>query len=197
MADAMLLYRKTLIFQAFRAFILPSQSRRLCGVSCVYGGGEVCVAGLKKQEEAYVQRRFEGLSQRKAYRAAFPQSKRWTDATVDNKACELEKRSEIRVRLAEIKNENAEDARMSRQSVLKKIEDIINSKGVTFKGSDIINALRLYVEMCGLGEQSSAASTAQTAELLTTISKSLAGSPHFYDPEKDTGKEPTEAGDGE
>lgn len=55
--------------------------------------------------EDYAQARAEGLSQRKAYRKAFPRSEGWKDATVDNKASALEREnSEIMARYQELKD---------------------------------------------------------------------------------------------
>ena len=48
------------------------------------------VPALKNpRQEKYVQKLIEGMSQRKAYRAAFPASKKWKDSTVDSKASAL------------------------------------------------------------------------------------------------------------
>lgn len=61
--------------------------------------------------EDYAQARAKGLSQRKAYREAFPKSAKWKDNTVDCRAYELEKKHrEILDRLAEIKEEAANAA---------------------------------------------------------------------------------------
>lgn len=61
--------------------------------------------------EDYAQSRAKGLSQRKAYREAFPSSVKWKDATVDNKAYALEKqKGEILARIKEIKEEAANAA---------------------------------------------------------------------------------------
>lgn len=55
--------------------------------------------------EDYAQARAEGLSQRKAYRKAFPRSEAWKDATVDNKASALERENnEILARYQELKD---------------------------------------------------------------------------------------------
>lgn len=54
--------------------------------------------------EDYAQARAEGLSQRKAYRKAFPKATAWKDNTVDNKASALERdNSEILARYEELK----------------------------------------------------------------------------------------------
>ena len=54
--------------------------------------------------EDYAQARAEGLSQRKAYRKAYPRSEKWKDATVDAKACNLEKEDKILARYKELKD---------------------------------------------------------------------------------------------
>lgn len=69
--------------------------------------------------ENYAQARAEGLSQRKAYRKAYPTSEKWKDATVDAKACNLEKEDKIRARYEELK-ETA--ALMAGGAVLSRIE---------------------------------------------------------------------------
>lgn len=61
--------------------------------------------------EDYAQARAEGLSQRKAYRKAFPRAEAWKDNTVDNKASALERdNGEILARYQELKNEAAHAA---------------------------------------------------------------------------------------
>lgn len=61
--------------------------------------------------EDYAQARAEGLSQRKAYRKAFPKAEAWKDNTVDNKASALERdNKEIMARYQELKNEAAHAA---------------------------------------------------------------------------------------
>jgi phage terminase small subunit len=44
---------------------------------------------LTLKEEKYVQELVKGKSQREAYRAAYPNSKKWPDKTVDERACKL------------------------------------------------------------------------------------------------------------
>ena len=61
--------------------------------------------------EDYAQARAKGLSQRKAYREAFPKSVNWKDTTVDSKASDLERKNGLILeRLAEIKDEAANAA---------------------------------------------------------------------------------------
>lgn len=60
--------------------------------------------------EDYAQARATGLSQRKAYRVAYPKSENWKDATVDVKASNLEKEDKIKIRYNELKEEAATSA---------------------------------------------------------------------------------------
>ena len=60
---------------------------------------------LTVKQEKYTQGLFAGLSQREAYREAFPSSINWKDETVDARACELAKNSKVVVRLEELTNE--------------------------------------------------------------------------------------------
>lgn len=65
--------------------------------------------------EAYVQARIRGLSQRNAYREAYPKSVNWKDDSVDNKASALERNNaQIKARYQELKEEAANDAVLTR-----------------------------------------------------------------------------------
>lgn len=64
--------------------------------------------------EDYAQARAKGLSQRKAYREAYPKSVNWKDSTVDSKASHLEKEGKILARYKELKAEAATDAVLTR-----------------------------------------------------------------------------------
>ena len=65
------------------------------------------------KNERFAQGIFEGLSQRKAYRAAFPSSRKWKDATVDNRASELYNTDEILGRVKELQESAADDSILS------------------------------------------------------------------------------------
>lgn len=64
--------------------------------------------------EAFAQNLSAGMTQRTAYRAAFPNSERWKDTTVDSRACELAKNGEVLGRYEELKAEAAFGAVMTR-----------------------------------------------------------------------------------
>lgn len=61
------------------------------------------------RHETFAQELAKGVSQRKAYRAAYPKSERWKDTTVDAKACRLAKEDKVKARYEELK-ENAANA---------------------------------------------------------------------------------------
>jgi phage terminase small subunit len=71
----------------------------------IFGGEIVMADKLTVKQEKYTQGLFAGLSQREAYREAFPSSINWKDETVDARACELAKNSKVVVRLEELTNE--------------------------------------------------------------------------------------------
>lgn len=74
------------------------------------------MAALKNNRyETFAQGLFSGMSQRAAYRAAFPASVKWKDKTVDVKACELAGKPEITERIDELKAASASDAILSRK----------------------------------------------------------------------------------
>lgn len=71
------------------------------------------MAELKNaRHEKFAQGIASGLSQRKAYRAAFPNSVKWKDETVDVKASELKKNDKVLVRLEELAQKASSDAIM-------------------------------------------------------------------------------------
>ena len=57
---------------------------------------------LTPKQELFVQGIISGLSQRQAYRQAYPSAKKWRDNVVDNKASELLKNGEVLVRYREL-----------------------------------------------------------------------------------------------
>ena len=65
--------------------------------------------------ETFAQAMTEGCSQWVAYRKAFPNSEKWKDKTVDNRASELWGVREIRGRYEELKEQAAQGAVMTRK----------------------------------------------------------------------------------
>lgn len=104
------------------------------------------MAELKNERhEKYCRGLMNGLSQRKAYRAAFPNSEKWKDATVDARACELAKDGKILVRLQELQEEATSKAVMSATKRKEWLTSLINNENeVTqnkLKAIDILNKM--------------------------------------------------------
>lgn len=78
------------------------------------------------RHEKFVQSLISGMSQRKAYRAAFKQSARWKDNTVDSRASELLKVSEVLGRYKELQEQAQDEAIMTRKERMVKLSEIIN-----------------------------------------------------------------------
>ena len=78
------------------------------------GGGLVLTA----KEEKFIQGVVAGLSQRKAYREAYPNSVKWKDTTVDVKASALMKKDEVLVRYNELMEEHKSKALWTREQAV-------------------------------------------------------------------------------
>lgn len=76
------------------------------------------------RHEKFVQCLIEGMSQRKAYREAFPTSQKWKDATVDKRASELYQNGEILGRYRELQEEAKDNAIMQRKDRMIVLSDI-------------------------------------------------------------------------
>lgn len=73
---------------------------------------------LTTQQEKYCQARARGLSQRQAYREAYPKSAKWKDSAVDSQACRLEALPKVSARLEELQEAAAKEAVASRAAVI-------------------------------------------------------------------------------
>lgn len=82
-----------------------------------------------KQEQYCRNRAILRMSQRKAYIDAYPKAKEWQPATVDTRAYELERKSEILERLKELQDELKEDilkeAAWTRNDALTELQKLI------------------------------------------------------------------------
>lgn len=91
---------------------------------------------LTIKQEKYAQGLFAGLSQREAYKKAFPTSKAWKDETVDSKACILAKDEKVMARLDDLTAELRERNMVTVERTLEEIAHIAFD--------DIRNYLRFY-----------------------------------------------------
>ena len=82
---------------------------------------------LTPKQETYCLKRNEGLSQRQAYRAAYPKSGSWKDATVDNKAYALEKKGEVLARINELRSKTAKKAILDKSKYLSGLDQLFNA----------------------------------------------------------------------
>lgn len=69
---------------------------------------------LTAPQEKYCQARARGLSQRQAYREAYPKSSNWKDPSVDVAASKLEGTAKVSQRLADLQEAAAKEAVASR-----------------------------------------------------------------------------------
>lgn len=97
------------------------------------------------RHEKFAQGIVSGLSQRKAYRAAFPNSANWKDTTVDNRASELCKKSEVLGRIKELgakaSNEAIMNATQRKEWLTKIIQSAAEDTKDKLKAVDILNRM--------------------------------------------------------
>ncbi len=100
---------------------------------------------LTVKQDKYVQCLIQGMSQRQAYRKAFPNSKKWKDRTVDARASELLKVSNVLGRYNELKEKADNEAILSRVQRMRLLSDIaVNDEERTdnqMKAIDILNKM--------------------------------------------------------
>lgn len=70
------------------------------------------------RHEVYCQKRVEGMTQRQAMLAAYPDRSRWKPETVDKRACELEADGKVKGRIAALKRIAAEKVTTTRAEVI-------------------------------------------------------------------------------
>lgn len=91
---------------------------------------------LTQKQENFSLYLFEGMSQRVAYRKAFPSSKKWSDATVDNRASELAKSDEILGRLKSMREKVEERSVITIEKTVKELAKIAFMKEADFYNDD-------------------------------------------------------------
>ena len=97
------------------------------------------------RHEKFAQGIASGLSQRKAYRAAFPNSVKWKDETVDVKASELKKNDKVLVRLEELAQKASNDAIMDaterKEWLTKIVKSAMEETKDKLKAVDLLNKM--------------------------------------------------------
>ncbi|MGT2834031.1 terminase small subunit [Streptococcus hyointestinalis] len=84
------------------------------------------MAKLTPKQELFVQGIIAGLSQRQAYRKAYPSAKSWQDNVVDNRASELLKNGEVLVRYRELLKQFSNMSLWSREQAFNEYEWLKN-----------------------------------------------------------------------
>lgn len=81
---------------------------------------------ITPKQELFVQGIISGLSQRQAYRQAYPSAMKWRDKVVDNKASELLKNGEVLVRYRELLKQFSNISLWSREQAFNEYEWLKN-----------------------------------------------------------------------
>ena len=98
------------------------------------------------RHEKFVQCLISGMSQRLSYRESFPKAKRWKDNTVDSRASELIKVSEVLGRYKELQEEAQDAAIMTRKERMVTLSEIAKNAE---KEADMIKAIDTLNKMDG------------------------------------------------
>lgn len=99
------------------------------------------------RNEKFVQSLITGMSQRKAYRAAFKQAARWKDETVDQKASRLFADSKVRARYEELQEQAQDEAILTRKERMVALSEIAREGE---KEADMIKAIDTLNKMDGV-----------------------------------------------
>lgn len=99
------------------------------------------------KHETFVQCLLKGMSQRQSYLEAYPNSKKWKNATVDNKASKLANTSEVLARLQELqeRSENQAIASVTRRKMIltEILEDEEEKANDRIKAIDSLNKMEM------------------------------------------------------
>lgn len=91
---------------------------------------------LTAKQEKYVQGLVAGLSQRKAYREAYTNSKEWKDKTVDNRASELLSSGEVLGRYNELMDEHKAKALWTREEAVSTLKWLLDKSMQSIENQD-------------------------------------------------------------
>lgn len=93
---------------------------------------------LTAKEEKFVQGIIAGKSQRQAYKEAYNTS-RMKDVTIDNKACELFKKNEVRVRYQELLKANENKAIITKDKLLEGLVEAFEMAKGSIESKIVVN----------------------------------------------------------
>lgn len=92
---------------------------------------------LTPKQEKYVLNLVNGMSQRQAYLAAYPKSKKWKETTVDSKASTLLKQEKVLERYQELMKKAEDEAIMSAAERKIWLSKIVKSGLINVDGTDV------------------------------------------------------------
>lgn len=121
---------------------------------------------MTSRQEKFARNVAKGMTQRAAYRDAYPNSRKWKDAAVDSQACILARNSEVSKRLAELRKANEDAARLTREKKLAIIEKDIENAIAQRDRYGMIALLKLHNDMTG---DNAPAKTEVTVDILSAI----------------------------
>ena len=121
---------------------------------------------MTSRQEKFAELVASGMTQRAAYREAYPNSRKWKDASVDNKASALAKTGEVSARLRGARAAAAQKSRLTRERKLALIEADVEKAVAAGDRYGLIALLKLHNEMTG---DNAPVKTEATVDILTAI----------------------------
>ena len=109
-------------------------------------GGEDMPALKNAKQEKFVQGLINGLNQRKAYRAAYPNALKWKDSSVDARASNLLKNDKLLARFEELQAKSEDKAIMS---AIERKKWLTNAIMEEHKLNDKLKAIDILNKMTG------------------------------------------------
>ena len=97
------------------------------------------------RQEAFVQKMVEGMTQRQAYLACYPSAENWQPRSVDNAACKMFARPEVRARYRELCEQSAMKKVKTRAERMVMLSDMANDEEllpkVRMQAVDLLNKM--------------------------------------------------------
>lgn len=104
---------------------------------------------MTSRQEKFARNVAQGMTQREAYRDAYPAARKWKDANVDAQASKLAKNAKVSTRLAELRKKAEKAVTMTREKKLAIIEKDIKAAVEQRDRYGMIALLKLHNEMTG------------------------------------------------
>ena len=120
---------------------------------------------MTTRQEKFARNLARGMTQREAYRDAYPNSRKWKVENVDAKASTLAKTAKVSARLAELTRKAESKAVMSRQKRLEALSRIAK-RNEKSSPKDAIAAIKVLNEMTG---DNAPVKTEATVDILTAM----------------------------